>query len=397
MNVARRAAWATVALATPVALPFGAFYGALLAATLAAAVWQPGRRTVAALCVGAVLTLGPLVALKLPLPIGGNDKPQYLDFMRELHAYGMEPYMARQPEFVSFVSLSAAEQLAGTGDAAFLLLFVAYFSLLLAAIWAQQYQAIPLFLVLLLSASSFYGTYGNLIRQSMALPFLFMMIGARGRVTAGCCMALAALAHLPALVVGAPYLLYRLLGKCAVPLLAAVAAGAAHLPGLGAALLGGGDSYLSNKVDLYASWDNDSIAGVALFASAIASLCALLWWRGDGWRARSDAATRALAWRYLAALGLAALALVATRGYTKVFERIYIYFFVIALMYLALVISRVAPGPRKGLVLACAIGYGVYGFAKNLDVQPLLFQGDPYGFLTANLADLYRGFLLQTR
>ncbi len=380
-----------------IVLPCASFYVALAVVVLAGSIARPDKRVVGLLCLGSVFVLGPLLALKLPVPIDGNDKAQYLGFMHEMRSYGIGPYMERQPEWLSFASLFAAAQLVGANDQAFLLLFVVYFSLLLAAIWRQHYPALPLFLMLLLSASSFFGTYGNLLRQAMAFPFLFMAIGTRGCGRATGLVALAGLAHLPALIVGVPFLLHRLVGKWMLPACLLVAAMPTRLMSMFALATGGGDSYLANKLDLYVSWDQASIAGVVSFASAILLLCALLWWRGHGWRAACDCATRELIRRYLSAIALAACALIATRDFSKVFERIYIYFFMIAMMYLALVVARLAPGGRKALTLACMVAYTFYGLGKNLAVQPLLFRGDPYGFVNASVGDLYRDFLLESK
>ncbi|HKT65151.1 MAG TPA: EpsG family protein [Burkholderia sp.] len=375
---------------------FGAFYFYLLFLVIAGAERKPDRFLVLVACIGAVLVTGPLIALKLPIQDGGNDKLQYLDFMLKMESLGIWQYMIRQPEIVSFSVLHGVASLVGINDTAFLLIFVAYFSWLLVVIWRAQYQAIPLFLVLLLSSSSFFGTYGNLMRQSMAFPLLFMAIFSASRRKAALVVVLAGLTHIPSLIVGVPFLLYRWFGRVAVWGSLAVTALTIVVsklaPGLFAAS-GNDDSYLSNKLNLYTTWDAYSIAGVAAVAFAIFVLCNALWRRREKWwRGGAEHAQHGLR-HCLVMMNFAALALVATFDLAKVFERIYIYFFVIALMYLSLCMVQVRRGPFKALILLVAVAYGVYGFAKNLSIQPLLYAGDPIAFLTASLFGMYSHFM----
>ncbi|WP_144029969.1 MULTISPECIES: hypothetical protein [Burkholderia] len=369
----------------------------MLTLTLAGCDRRPGPVALGALCVAALIVLGPLVALKLPIQDGGNDKPQYLAFMAEMRAFGITHFVRKQPELISFASLYAAAALFGTNDVAFLALFDTYFALLLVGAWRAQPQAIPLFLVLFLAASSFFGTYGNLLRQSMAFPFLFMMINARSRFGAASHMALSGLAHLPALVIALPYVLLRCAGRWATPVgigMAALSIVASRTDWISLAPSGNPESYLTGKIDIYTSWDNASTAGVTLFAFALYALCLALWRYGSAWRTACDPRSLELIRRYLFALTIAAVALVGTQSMTKVYERIYINFFVTALMTLALMISRLQRGLFKAVVLHAAVGYGIYGFEKNLGRHPLLFNGDGYAYLVASLVEIYREFLM---
>jgi hypothetical protein len=385
-----------LAIVMAVAYPFGLFYSCLLFLGLAGSVQRPSRLSVLLLCIGAVVALGPLVALKLPIEDGGNDKLQYLEFMRTMHASGIEQYMARQPEFLSFASLYIASTLGGSTDLAFLLIFIASFSALLIVIWRERYEAIPVFLILLISSSSFFVTYGNVIRQAMAFPFMFLMIFARTRTKSVLFTVLAGITHIPSLIVCLPYLLYRYMGKHAIwPALTAtgcVLLVSKASPGL-LASFGSDDSYLSTKVNLYSTWDTYSIVGVATLAAAIFLLANMLWWRKRSAESLTVAGTQRVAQCCLIMLNFAALALIATYAFPKVFERIYIYFFVVALMYMSLMVVQTRRGLTRTLVSFAIVAYGIYGLAKNLDIQPLLYRGDPVGFLTSGIFDLYYPFL----
>ncbi|UEP50893.1 EpsG family protein [Burkholderia ambifaria] len=391
-------AWTAGACIAMLWLPFWAFAGYLLILTLVGCDRHPAAPAVAILCVVALVVLGPLVALKLPVPALGNDKPQYLGFMTDMRAFGVDVFLAKQPELLSFASLHAAAALFGINDLAFLALFDFYFGMLLVSVWRTDYRALPLFLLLFLSASSFFGTYANLIRQAMALPFIFLTISARGRIEAACHAALAGLAHLPALAVAAPYVMLRCAGRRTAPV--GMAAGVLAMGASGrdwSALVSSdqADSYLSGKVGLYTSWENGSTFNVTLFACMLYALCRALWQGNRPRHATADRRAIDVTQRYLLALTVAAVALVVTRHMTKVYERVYIYFFVIALMTLSLIVSQIRRGPFKAFVLCGALGYGAYGFAKNLDNQPFLFRGDVYAYLTSSLFDLYHDYLME--
>ncbi|GAU03428.1 EpsG family protein [Burkholderia stabilis] len=380
------------------ALPFWAFAGYLLILTFASCDRHPGRPAVAMLCVAALVVLGPLVALKLPISALGNDKPQYAGFMADMRSFGVALFLNKQPELLSFASLHAAATLLGINDLAFLALFDFYFGLLLIAVWRTEYRALPLFLLLFLSASSFFGTYANLIRQAMALPFIFLMISARNRTQAACHAALSGLAHLPALAVAVPYVLLRCAGRRTMPAgiaIALLALGASRRDWSALVSSDQADSYLSGKVSLYTSWESADTFNVTLFACTLYALCCALWRFTRPRHATASRAAIEVTQRHLLALTVAAAALVAAQQMTKVYERVYIYFFVIALMTLSLVVSQIRRGPFKALLMGGALGYGVYGFAKNFGNQPFLFRGDGYAYLTSNLFRLYSDFLVE--
>jgi len=156
----------------------------------------------------------------------------------------------------------------------------------------------------------------------------------------------------------------------------------------------GDDGYLSKKINLYSTWDAYSVVTVATMATAIFLINNLIWRRMRRKAALLpgnyvDRAVEAL----LVASNFAFLGLFATYNLAKIFERIYIYFFMISLVYLSIVICRSRSGPTKMLVILGALAYSVYGLWKNLEIQDLLFGGHPIGFLTASFLDLYRSFL----
>jgi hypothetical protein len=62
-------------------------------------------------------------------------------------------------------------------------------------------------------------------------------------------------------------------------------------------------------------------------------------------------------------------------------------------MYMSLMVVQTRRGLTRTLVSFAIVAYGIYGLAKNLDIQPLLYRGDPVGFLTSGIFDLYYPFL----
>lgn len=377
--------------------PFAVFYFLLLLVTFTSGVHSPRREIVCMLCVGALIVLGPLVALKLPLDNGGNDKIQYLDFMRTMGASGVTHYLIAQPELLSFSALYMAWVLFGPTDLAFLFIFTTYFSILLLALWQMDRRAIPIFLTLLISSSAFYSSYGNVIRQSMAFPFLFLLFDAQRTRSRLLFLLLAAFSHLPSLLIAAPFLAYRLLGKWAawLSIIVATAVFAISLHNMDAfSALSGDDGYVSRKIDLYSNWDAYSVAAVAAVATVIFATNNLIFRRMcrktvKGRTSIVDTLTSSL----LSASNFAFVGMVATYNMAKVFERIYIYFFVISLVYLSIVAARSRPGPTKTLLMLGAMAYSVYGLVKNLQIQNLLFAGHPIGYLTATFLELYHSFI----
>lgn len=374
--------------------PFGIFYLSLSLVVLATGECRVRRFVVLILCVTAVIVLAPLVALKLPIDVIGNDKSQYLGFMYEMNDFGMKDLMARQPEIISFASLYMTSHLVGATDLAFYVIFVTFFSLLLVVIWCEQYNVIPLFMLLLISSSPFFSVYGNVIRQGMALPFIFLMIFSNEKKKAALWLVMSGLAHIPALLIGAPYVLYRCFGKWATWSVLVVASGICFFlkmrPGFMDSLSSDDTSYVSKKINLYSNWDKYSIAGTAALALAIFLLCNFIRWKGVR-RAKRRIADEYKAETYcLVAINFSFVSLLATYDFSKIFERIYIYFFVIVLMYLSLVIGRMKSGLFRKLVVMLAMAYGIAAFTKNLTIQPLLYRGDPFGFLTASIFEMYR-------
>ncbi|MBN3756912.1 hypothetical protein G3N95_28505 [Paraburkholderia sp. Tr-20389] len=376
--------------------PFASFYIALIFICIVAGIRSPDRMLVAFICMCAIVSLGPLIALKLPIQDGGNDKLQYLDFMRTMHSVGVAKYLMRQPEIISFLSIYFASSLAGFSDLAFYLIFVVYFSLFLIVLWRGEYRMIPIFLVLFISSSSFFGTYGNLIRQAMAFPFIFAMIFAKKRGKSVLYMVLAGAAHIPALLVCLPYVVLRYFNKIiifcffAIALVILVAAS-----GVGdfVSLLDGGDSYLSTKISIYNNWDSYSVLGVAIFAMGILAVSNILWLLCRKKPGLFPNHTRLSARNCLIAVDVSGLSLFFAYGQAKVFERIYIYFFVIALVYLSCMLVRVRQGLLKVWVIFVFLSYSVYGLVKNLETQSLLYGGHPIDFLTENIMNLYRQFV----
>ncbi|MFL9982281.1 EpsG family protein [Paraburkholderia sediminicola] len=377
--------------------PFAMFYFMLLLVAFTSGIHSPRREIVFLLCVGAIAVLGPLLALKLPLDNGGNDKIQYLDFMRTMGASGIVKYLIAQPELLSFSSLYVAWALFGSTDLAFLFVFALYFSLLLFAVWRIEHRAIPLFIMLLTSSAAFYASYGNVIRQSMAFPFLFLLISSQHGKRRFLFLVLAGFAHIPSLLITAPYLAYRMFGKWVVWVSGLIATAILFISGRNMRVFGafsGDDGYLSKKINLYSTWDAYSVATVAAMATGIFLINNLVWRRMRRKAALSpgssvDRVLEAL----LVASNFAFMGMFATYNLAKVFERIYIYFFVISLAHLSIVIARSRSGPTKTLVILGALAYSVYGLLKNLEIQDLLFGGHPIGYLTASFLDLYRSFL----
>ncbi|KAE8757637.1 hypothetical protein FSO04_23070 [Paraburkholderia madseniana] len=378
--------------------PFASFYLLLLLMTLLSSAHSPVRVIVCLLCIGSIIVFGPLIALKLPINNGGNDKIQYLDFMRTMDASGLAYYLSTQPEVLSFSTMYLAYVLFGPTDLAFLFIFIISYSLLLYAVWKIEYRALPLFILLITSSGAFYSSYANVIRQAMAFPFMFLFFTAGRTRSRMLLLTLSSLAHLPSFLIMAPYAAYRYFKKWAVlgAILVAVSVFAVSKYNLNAlsALSGDDGGYVSKKVELYSAWDEYSVVVVALAALALFAVNNYLWLRSMKNDARKTGRLHSRETReLLIASNFAFISLMATYNLSKVFERVYIYFFVLSIAYLAVLLARMRPGPSKAIIILAGIAYSIYGFFKNLFIAELLFAGDPFGFLTSNFLELYRSLI----
>lgn len=378
--------------------PFAAFYILLLLVILTSGMHAPRREIVIFLCIACVLTMGPFIALKVPLDNGGNDKIQYLDFMRDFAGPGLFNFMAVQPELVSFLTLWVAWKAFGPSDMAFLFIFALSFGLTLRAVWQIDHRAVPLFILLLISSSAFFSSFGNVIRQAMAFPLLIMLVCARTKRAMMFLVLLTTLAHIPSLLITIPYIGYRLVGKWALRIAPIIAVGVFiftthNMDALNS--FGNDDGYVSRKLNIYTNWDEYSVVSVAITASIIFILNNFVWWKfGKRVGFEIGSSPEWNNFRFLrVASNLAFLLMLATYNLSKVFERIYIYFFVISIIYLVLSIARSRSGPTKTVIIMGAMSYSIVSFAKNLQVNDLFFGGDPVGFLTASFLHLYQSFI----
>src|SRR5258707_6788637 len=378
--------------------PFASFYLLLLLVTLLSSAHSPVRVIVCLLCISSIIVFGPLIALKLPINNGGNDKIQYLDFMRTMDASGLAYYLSTQPEVLSFSTMYLAYALFGPTDLAFLFIFIISYSLLLYAVWKIEYRALPLFILLITSSGAFYSSYANVIRQAMAFPFMFLFFTAGRTRSRMLLLTLSSLAHLPSFLIMAPYAAYRYFKKWAVfgAILVAVSVFAVSKYDLNAlsALSGDDGGYVSKKVGLYSAWDEYSVVVVALAALALFAVNNYLWLRSKKNDARKTGRLHSRETReLLIASNFAFISLMATYNLSKVFERVYIYFFVLSIAYLAVLLARMRPGPGKAIIILAGIAYSIYGLFKNLFIPELLFAGDPFGFLPSNFLERYRSFI----
>ncbi|WP_321963029.1 EpsG family protein [Paraburkholderia sp. J7] len=375
------------------AFPFASFLLLLAIVVLTSSLYRTDKWVVLILCVYSVVAVGPLLALKLPIEAFGNDKSQYLDFMSTMGAAGADHFIKVQPELVSFFSLYCAWKLFGATDAAFLFLFVASFTLAIATIWKGGYQSLPLFILLILSSSAFYASYGNVIRQAMAFPFIFLLIFEERKRRLPFYMILAMLAHIPSLIITVPYFLCRILGRYAFPIIGvvtAIAFIAFRYIGTSINFLSSDDGYVSKKMALYTNWESYSIVSVAIVALTIAvivNIAARQLLQKIKVGEKMDGA-RYIGYAIVMS-NICVLGMMAAYSIPKVFERIYIYFFVIAMLTLSMVISRMAAGQKK-VVLCCVIViYSTFGISKNIAAQNLLYHGNSLNYFTDNLFDIY--------
>lgn len=123
-------------------------------------------------CLICSLVFIPYVALKSSIDVVGNDKAQYYSYMEIMINNGISDFISHQPEILSFAILHLFANVFGVNDTSYYLIGFLFFSLLLHSVWKFNYRALPIFIILFCGTYIFYATFGNLIRQAMALPFI---------------------------------------------------------------------------------------------------------------------------------------------------------------------------------------------------------------------------------
>jgi hypothetical protein len=356
--------------------------------------YESGRAANLFFCLLSAVVLAPLIATKLPLDRLGNDKSQYLSFMNIMGASGVQEFLKVQPELLSFSAIFLAWKLTGPTDVAFFLLFVVFFLLALLAVWRADYRAVPLFLIITLASSAFYSSYGNVIRQAMAFPFIFLLVQEKKRKYILMFAFLAAIAHIPSLMVTMPYVLYRFFGRLVIWLIG-ILSGIIFIFSKffvqGLSVLGGdGGGYLSKKAEIYTNWDSFSVIGIVTMTLAIFLVNNVVWKRVLGNHKFDDKSIgRGLVYQLLCFSNFCLFPIFATLSLSKVVERVYIYFFVISIFYLSVAIPKIRSDMWKFVACLAIVAYSAFGISKNLLAQDLLYGGQTDKYVTGNLIEIY--------
>lgn len=344
-----------------------------------------------------VLSFGPLIALKLPTDILGNDKAQYIEFMKGMISSGVGDYLETQPEYVSMMALYMSGLVFGVNDFAFFVMFAFSISALIFVVGRVERRALPLFLIVLVSSSAFFGSYGNLIRQAMAFPFFVGVFLSRDRLPASAYAAISILTHLPSAMIILPYMVARYFGRFG---LSAVFGSLFFLmfssqvmdfgSVLGSDFLGG---YLDKKTELYADWERYSVAGVAITAVILVAVSNWIYWLSKGGAAKiwngAGADVSARLSQLLLGVNVAALVLFCAYDFNKVFERLFIYLFMLVSVFLGFSLLYLKRRAYRAAISIFFVLYSFYGFSKNLASQDLLYHGRPLDYLTTSLFEGY--------
>lgn len=316
----------------------------------------------------------------------GNDKPQYIEYMREFQQGGFIDAIENQPEIVSFGVIYAASSLHGVSNLSFALIFAASFFVLLLALKRIMHDSVPAAICLILSSFVLYTAYGNVIRQSIAISFLVLALASGGKKRVALLL-VTSLAHLSTLAF-LPFFLFKKtkLYIQSNPSSAIVIAAAFFLLGKVSSLLltkvSKYSEYLEVKSEIYSAWESyDNSKSVAM--ATILFLACLLTTRRI--KALKPSAAFQGSLQTLNELWLFSnyifCILMLSVSYTKIFDRFYIYYYVIAMIYLVLFFRSRKSFALRAASAAAIILYSTFYLIKNIIFYQEFYCGEPGSFL----------------
>lgn len=396
---------------TALALIFVAFYALSLMALPVLTLWATActctffifvSRSAAARATGiiAVLLLSTMfmvfIATKDSSYFLGNDKFQYKQYMQSfLNGYFWETILT-QPEIISFGLINSIAHLTGVSNSSFAIIFMISFSVLIFSLLRLAGGAAVPIICLILSSFIVYTTYGNVIRQSIAVSFLFLALSLskQKRAIALVCVFLS---HLSAIIF-APFFIFKntiekLQSKILLVILISVIAygvGSFALSQLTGGLFGS-LGYVENKVELYSQWEEYDTTKSLIMSLLLFSLSCLSRSKIIKMSPSSNVTPKILntineLWLFS---NYIFLFLMLSSPISKVFDRIYIYYFLISFSYLIMFLHTRKNAQIRNISAALLIVYFTVYLFKNVIYYDQFYCVESTDFLFDNIFTMY--------
>lgn len=375
-------------IASVMMLPFISCIFILFLSFLFSFATEIKRHHIFFVCLICSLVFIPYVALKSSIDVVGNDKAQYYSYMEIMINNGISDFISHQPEILSFAILHLFANVFGVNDTSYYLIGFLFFSLLLHSVWKFNYRALPIFIILFCGTYIFYATFGNLIRQAMALPFIAFAVLCEKKYNSIFLSGIAILFHLPSAIILIPclFLIGGFSFKFSVSAFICISVIIFSLFSLDGFL------YLDKKLDLYSNWEFVDVTGlviVAIFWLVIIHLIFILSKSDELWNSKKGS----ILCRLKEMITIVFFILLAFYTFGKVFERIYIYYFLLVVLYISFSLSSLSVNSVR-YPLAIVFGmYGLFGIILNFTKEGLFFMGKSHEYVYSGLINIYAEIL----
>ena len=326
----------------------------------------------------------------------GNDKSQYIEYMQSFLDGQFWNTVQNQPEIISYGIINLITNFTGVSNSSFAILFLISILILIFSLYRLTEGASVPIICLVLSSFVLYTTYGNVIRQSIAVSFLFLALSV-SKQKRTIALVLVFLSHLSSIIF-APFFIFKnkiekLQSNITYVILIS---GIAYCVGsfvIGHLSDGLFNSfvYVDNKVELYSQWEEyDTTKSITMSFLLFFVSCVS---RSKKIKMPAGINTSPKILNTLNELWLFSnyifFFLMLSSPISKVFDRIYIYYYLIAFTYLILFLQTRANIQIRIISAILLICYLTIYLVKNIIFYDQFYCVASINFLFDNILTIY--------
>ncbi|MEI8674091.1 EpsG family protein [Pseudoalteromonas sp. Hal040] len=335
------------------------------------------------------------ISSKTSFPYAGNDKAQYLEYIDYFSKGGFFNVISFQPEVVSFglIKVLAFFFAPGTVILAF---FVISFSLLFYSLERVDKKSALFFLLFFLGSSFFLLTYGNVIRQGLALGFLILSITYSGSkrymiYIFAVFSHFSVLIFLPFILFGLKPLKRKVFLMSVFSLIAILFS--AYLLQILTSLSILGFSSFSLKAELYLNWGDYDISQSLAFVGVGYVIAVIAFSFERKFLLEDDINSKAYSMLSSMLVFLFPL-LLFLLSVPKIFERVLLYFAVFIMLYISFYITRIMQKELRAFLLGSVSLVLFFGCLIRFYSTPWFYFDNPEAFLGVDLFSLLTDSLI---
>lgn len=326
----------------------------------------------------------------------GNDKSQYIEYMQSFLDGHFWSTVQSQPEIVSYGIINFIAHLTGVSNSSFAIIFLISILILIFSLYRLTDGASIPIICLILSSFVLYSTYGNVIRQSIAVSFLFLALSVSKQKRAFA-LALVFLSHLSSIIFAPFFIFKNKIEKLQSNIMYVILMSAmaycvgnfviSHLSdGLFSSFV-----YVDNKVELYSQWEEyDTTKSITMSFLLFFISCVS---RSKIIKMPASINTTPKILNTLNELWLFSnyifLFLMLCSPISKVFDRIYIYYYLVAFTYLILFLQTRANIQIRITSALLLISYFTIYLVKNIIFYDQFYCIASINFLFDNILTIY--------